>query len=68
MSTRQASRAKAIKQKRDCAEISEAVACPGCSARMSRRCLKKPDDETGLVEVIYRCPQCGTVTACWINE
>jgi uncharacterized Zn finger protein len=68
MSTGQASRAKKIKEKRGCAETSEEVACPGCSARMSRRCLKKPDDETGLVEVIYRCPQCGTVTARWVNE
>jgi uncharacterized Zn finger protein len=68
MSTRRASRAERINEKRGCAEISEEVACPGCSARMSRRLLKKPDGETGLVEVIYRCPKCGTVTARWVNE
>jgi uncharacterized Zn finger protein len=68
MSTGQASRAEKIKDKRGCADISEKIACPGCSARMSRRLLKKPDGETGLVEVIYRCPKCGTVIARWVNE
>jgi uncharacterized Zn finger protein len=68
MSTGQESRAEKIREQRDCAEISEKIACPSCSARMSRRLLKKPDGETGLVEVIYRCPKCGTATTRWVNE
>jgi hypothetical protein len=36
--------------------------------RMSRRILKKPDVDTGLVEVVYRCPICGASTSRWVDE
>jgi hypothetical protein len=35
---------------------------------MSRRIVKKPDIDTGLVEEICRCPICGAVTARWVAE
>jgi hypothetical protein len=31
--------------------------CTNCYVVMSRRLLKKPDSETDLTEVIYRCPK-----------
>jgi len=46
----------------------EGVACPHCDARMSRRFLKKPDVDSGLVEEVYRCPLCGTITSRWVEE
>jgi hypothetical protein len=33
--------------------------CALCQVVMSRRFIGKPDDETGLCEVTYRCPACG---------
>jgi hypothetical protein len=35
---------------------------------MSRRSLKKPDSETGLIEATYRCPKCGAATNRWIKD
>ena len=33
--------------------------CAHCQVVMSRRFIGKPDDDTGLCEVTYRCPTCG---------
>jgi hypothetical protein len=41
--------------------------CTGCQAVMSRRSLKKPDSETGLSEVTYRCPKCGVTSSRWMS-
>jgi len=43
------------------------VICTTCQAAMSRRWLKKPDAETGLVEAIYRCPKCDATASRWIE-
>lgn len=40
----------------NCVGISDDVTCLKCNVRMSRRFLKKPDVDTGLIEVVYRCP------------
>jgi hypothetical protein len=52
----------------DGAGISDAVACPKCDVRMSRRIVKKPDIDTGLIEEVYRCPICGVVATRWVDQ
>jgi uncharacterized Zn finger protein len=52
----------------DGAGVPDEVACPNCDVRMSRRFLKKPDIDSGLVEEVYRCPICGAVITRWIKE
>jgi DNA-directed RNA polymerase subunit RPC12/RpoP len=59
---------KKIAVNEDGTPLVEGVACPNCAVRMSRRFLKKPDIDTGLVEEIYRCPICGTTTSRWVEE
>jgi predicted RNA-binding Zn-ribbon protein involved in translation (DUF1610 family) len=50
------------------ADGSGKVACPGCQVVMSRRALKKPDSETGLIEATYRCPKCGAIARLWVRD
>jgi predicted RNA-binding Zn-ribbon protein involved in translation (DUF1610 family) len=42
--------------------------CANCHVVMSRRLLKKPERETGLTEVTYRCPKCGAMVNRWIKD
>jgi len=44
------------------------VMCTTCQVAMSRRSLKKPDSETGLIEATYRCPKCAAITNLWIKD
>jgi predicted RNA-binding Zn-ribbon protein involved in translation (DUF1610 family) len=44
--------------KRNREGCSGVLTCVRCQVAMSRRGIG-PDDETGLVEVTYRCPKCG---------
>ena len=50
------------------ADCSGKVLCTNCQVVMSRRSLKKPDSETGLIEATYRCPKCGATTNRWIKD
>ncbi len=68
MCSRQFPRAKETTGNEVGAGVPDEVACPDCDVRMSRRILKKPDIDTGLVEEVYRCPICGVVTTRWVNE
>ena len=68
MSSRQVSRAHNTAVNEDGAGVPDEVACPDCGVRMSRRFLKKPDVDTGLIEEVYRCPMCGTTTSRWVDE
>jgi predicted RNA-binding Zn-ribbon protein involved in translation (DUF1610 family) len=58
---------KKIAVNEDGTRFSDGVACPICAVRMSRRSIKKPD-ENDLVEEVYRCPACGTTTSRWVHE
>jgi Zn finger protein HypA/HybF involved in hydrogenase expression len=48
--------------------ISGKFHCSTCHVVMSRRSIKKPHYETGLIEVTYRCPTCGGATSRWIGQ
>jgi hypothetical protein len=50
------------------ADGSGKLVCANCHVAMSRRLLKKPDSETGLTEVTYRCPKCDAMVNRWIKD
>jgi hypothetical protein len=68
MSSRQFLRARETAGNEAGAGFPDEVACPDCDVRMSRRFLKKPDIDTGLIEEVYRCPICGAMIRRWVNE
>jgi len=42
--------------------------CARCQAAMSRRLIRKPDTETGLSDVTFRCPKCGAMLTLWMRR
>jgi hypothetical protein len=48
-------------------DCSDELICARCQVVMSRRSIGKPDSETGLSEVTYRCPQCCATVNRWMK-
>jgi hypothetical protein len=44
------------------------VTCPNCRVVMPCISRKGLEDEKGLHEAVYRCPQCGTETKRWTSQ
>jgi len=49
-------------------DCSGELTCARCQTVMSRRLIGKPDTETGLSEVIYRCPKCAAMVTHWMRD
>jgi uncharacterized C2H2 Zn-finger protein len=68
MSGKQAITVQGTAERRNQEDGSDKLICARCQTVMSRRSLKKPDNETGLTEVIYRCPKCAAIATRLIRD